>query len=260
VESCPPRFLRSLLRAPHVTPTGIATSNPPRGHIRLRSLEPTPAMRQHCISTLTNRPGGSPNPLTSGSRRLAGPPGTRSCQASELRFSRGVQTEALDASCGPRRRTWHPGPPPPPLLLRRIKMRPTDDAPARRNISTSKTLARRRASTIHRTSAASSSLPLPSVVLALSHPRLLPISSAAAGKSTGYPMAAATAVEIGGFAAAHAFRPASPTVAAAAPPHPRRAVAARELRTATTEKAADLAAATNGALPAVVSESLRTWY
>jgi hypothetical protein len=215
-------------------------------------------MRQYCISTLTVRPGGSLNPLTSGSRRPAGPPATRMCQASELRFSRGVQTEALDASCGPRPRTRarrHL-----PLRLRRIKTRPTDAAPARRNISTSKTLARRRACTVHRTSSASSALPRPSVVLALSHPRLLPISSAAAGKSTGYPMAAATAVEIGGFAAAHAFRPASPTVAAAAPPHPRRAVAARALRTATTEKAADLAAATNGALPAVVSESLRTWY
>jgi hypothetical protein len=73
-------------------------------------------MRPYCISTLTRWPGGSSVPLTYRSIssvpltyrsiRPAGPPATSSCQTSELRFSRGVQTEALDASCGPR---------PPPL-------------------------------------------------------------------------------------------------------------------------------------------------
>uniref|UniRef100_A0A0E0MB11 Pyruvate kinase n=1 Tax=Oryza punctata TaxID=4537 RepID=A0A0E0MB11_ORYPU len=64
------------------------------------------------------------------------------------------------------------------------------------------------------------------------------------------PMAAPA--EIGGFAAARmaapALRPAPP---AAAPPQPRRAVAARSLRTSTSERvAADLALGTNGSLSA----------
>jgi hypothetical protein len=65
---------------------------------------------------------------------------------------------------------------------------------------------------------------------------------------------AAAATEIGGFAVAPALRPAPPAAAVAAPPQLRRAVAARALRTATSEKAADLATAASGALPAVVSE------
>ncbi|TVU31598.1 hypothetical protein EJB05_23293 [Eragrostis curvula] len=69
----------------------------------------------------------------------------------------------------------------------------------------------------------------------------------------------AAAAEIGSFAAAPALRPAPPTAAAvAAPLQPRRAVAARALRTATTEKVADLTAATNGAVPAVMHSEATT--
>ncbi|KAF8728171.1 hypothetical protein HU200_018755 [Digitaria exilis] len=65
----------------------------------------------------------------------------------------------------------------------------------------------------------------------------------------------AVAAEIGGLTAARmaapALRPAvAPAPAAAAPPQPRRAVAARSLRTTTAERTADLAGATNGAVHA----------
>ncbi|KAF8689181.1 hypothetical protein HU200_041965 [Digitaria exilis] len=65
----------------------------------------------------------------------------------------------------------------------------------------------------------------------------------------------AAAAEIGGLTAARmaapALRPAvAPAPAAAAPPQPRRAVAARSLRTTTAERTADLAGAANGAVHA----------
>jgi hypothetical protein len=202
-------------------------------------------MLPYCILTLTRRPGGSSVPLTYRSRRSAGPPATSSCQTTELRFSRGVQTEALDASCGPRPRTWHPGPPPPPAFI---------DAPhGRRTSSPDYQYCQnpRAAKRVHPHRTAHAPPPVPSVLALASACDTL--SSAAAG-STGHQMGAAAATEIGGFAAAPALRPAPPAAAVAAPLQRRRAVAARALRTATSEKAADLATATNGVLPAVVSE------
>ncbi|KAL6641494.1 hypothetical protein ACP70R_019675 [Stipagrostis hirtigluma subsp. patula] len=73
----------------------------------------------------------------------------------------------------------------------------------------------------------------------------------------------AAAAEIGGFAAAAraagpALRPAPPAAAAAAPPQPRRAVAARSLRTSTSERVADLAGTTNGAVPATMNGQATT--
>lgn len=68
----------------------------------------------------------------------------------------------------------------------------------------------------------------------------------------------AAVAEIGGFMAlrmaAPALRPSHPApVAATAPPQPRRAVAARSVRTSTSEKVADLAVGTNGSPSAPVS-------
>jgi pyruvate kinase len=69
----------------------------------------------------------------------------------------------------------------------------------------------------------------------------------------------AAVAEIGAFTAARMAAPAlklaaAHAPAAAAPPQPRRAVAARSLRTVATETlTADLAGATNGAVHAQVS-------
>jgi hypothetical protein len=64
-----------------------------------------------------------------------------------------------------------------------------------------------------------------------------------------WPMTAATTLEIEDFAAVQAS---ASHAMAVAPPQLRRAVATRALRTASTEKAVDLVAVTNCALPAVM--------
>ncbi|XP_062201132.1 pyruvate kinase isozyme G, chloroplastic-like [Phragmites australis] len=72
----------------------------------------------------------------------------------------------------------------------------------------------------------------------------------------------AAAAEIGGFAAARMAAPAlrpAPPAPTAAPPQPRRAVAARSLRTTASERVtADLASATNGAVPALMTSEATT--
>ncbi|XP_062205715.1 pyruvate kinase isozyme G, chloroplastic-like [Phragmites australis] len=73
----------------------------------------------------------------------------------------------------------------------------------------------------------------------------------------------AAAAEIGGFAAARiaapALRPAPPAPAAVAPLQPRRAVAARSLRTTASETVTvDLAGATNGAVRALMNKEATT--